>query len=1020
MSLMMRNDRCEFAAVRLRVPCNEQSIHCWALPQASVRLPTVTLKVRVLGPLVVERDGVPVAIGGAKSRLLLAVLVARQADGVTSDQLCDALWGATQPRTARTTVQSHLSRLRRILAPEIRIESHASRYSLVAPASTVDAGQFEDAIASAGPSASVAVGAELGAALGWWRGPAFAEMAENEWIWPEAVRLDELRLAATERWIDARLLADDDVDLIADLDRLVTVHPLRECFWRQLMLALYRSGRQAEALRRATQLSRLLRDELGLDLSPIARDLEHRILSDDPSLRAPTARPPVAVSRVLEPPTRLVGRDVDIERLNSLLSTQRLVTLVGPGGVGKTRLARRLGADYSATGRPAALIELAAVREPTSIAPAVATALDVQQRQHGSVEDTLTEFLRDREQLVVLDNCEHVIGAVARLAALLNTACPELRLLATSREPLGVPGETVYTVAPLGVADDDEIGDLAASPAVQLFCERATSARPDFVVTPPLMPVLVRLCRRLDGLPLAIELAAVRARSLGLEAMLERLDRRFSLLDAGPRHGDPRHHNLQNLVQWSYDLLAPDQQRLFARLSIFAGSFELDAVEAVCSLDDDPADVLFDLIDRSMVQVVSLDDERYHLLETLREFARDRLDDAGATKQIAQRHFDWFVDLAERAAAGLLGPDERQWNDRVEHDFDNVRAAHVFALRSGNVDGALRLVSSLCEFGLRRIRYEVTAWAQEAAHMDGADTHPLSPVALATGAYGHFVRGELDAAIGVALEAAASADRLDVDGGGLAERTLGNSYFYLGQTDEALLWMDRMVAGARAANDPARLAHALYMRSVAETSLGRSVRGAILAGESHAAAQSCRSPTALAQAGYALGLALESTEPAAGRAQLAAATELAAAAGNRWVEAFARTAVLSIDAGSGRSTEALQGYQEVIQTWYRGGDWVNQWLSIRHVFGILQRIGDDEAAAVIHGGLSAAGATYALPFEPADAARLRASVEVLHDRLGAERFDTLAARGATMPDRTLVSYTLERIGRAVLVVRESG
>ena len=232
--------------------------------------------------------------------------------------------------------------------------------------------------------------------------------------------------------------------------------------------------------------------------------------------------------------------------------------------------------------------------------------------------------------------------------------------------------------------------------------------------------------------------------------------------------------------------------------------------------------------------------------------------------------------------------------------------------------------------------------------------------------------------------------------------------------------MDRMVAGARAANDPARLAHALYMRSVAETSLGRSVRGAILAGESHAAARACRSPTALAQAGYALGLALESTEPAAGRAQLAAATEIAAAAGNRWIEAFARTEVLSIDAGSGRSSEALQGYQEVIQTWYRGGDWANQWLSIRHVFGILQRIGDDEAAAVIHGGLSAAGATYALPFEPADAERLRVSVKVLHDRLGAERFDTLAARGATMSDRTLVSYTLERIGRAVLVVRESG
>lgn len=973
----------------------------------------MSLSVKVLGPLVVERDDVPVAVGGSTPRLLLGVLVSRRRDTVTSDQLCDALWGDSQPRTAKTTLQSHLSRLRRVLAPEIRIESRESHYALIAPPFTVDAVRFEDAVATANDADSAVVRITLGTALGWWRGPAFAELAENEWIQPEAVRLDELHLAAMERWIDARLLAADDVDLVADLDRLVMVHPLRECFWRQLMLALYRSGRQAEALRRATQLSRLLRDELGLDLSPTARDLEQRILSDDPSLRAPTFRAPAVVSRVLEPPTRLIGRDVDIERLTALLSTQRLITLVGPGGVGKTRLARRLGADYAATGLPATLIDLAAVREPMSIAPAVATALDVQQRQHGSVEDTLTEVLRDREQLVVLDNCEHVIGAVARLVDLLYTACPALWLLATSREPLGVPGETVYTLAPLAVADDDEIDDLAASPAVQLFCERATAARPQFVATPLLMPSLVKLCRRLDGLPLAIELAAVRARSLGVEAMLERLDRRFSLLDAGPRHGDRRHHNLQNLVQWSYDLLAPQQQRLFARLSIFAGSFELDAVDVVCALDDDPGDVLFDLVDRSMVQVVSLDEGRYHVLETLREFARDRLDEAGATVEIAQRHFQWFLDLAERAGAGLLGSDERQWSDRIERDFDNLRAAHLFALRSGNVDGALRLVSSLREFGVRRMRYEVTAWAREAAHMEGADTHLALPVVLATSAYGHFVRGELDAAIGAALYAVASAARLDVDGGGLAERTLGNSYFYLGQTDEALRWMDRMVAGARAADDPARLAHALYMRSVAETSLGRSVRGAILAGESNAAAQTCRSPTALAQAGYALGLALESTEPAAGRAQLAAATEMAAAAGNRWIEAFARTEVLSIDARSGHSAEALQGFQEVIQTWYRGGDWANQWLSIRHVFGILQRIGDDEAAAAIHGGLSAAGATYALPFEPADAARLLASVEVLHDRLGAQRFDAHVARGAAMPDRTLVSYTLERIGHAI-------
>lgn len=977
----------------------------------------MTLSVKVLGPVTVERSDGPAALGGAKLQLLLGVLVANRNRTLSPDQLCDALWDDAQPATATTTLRSHLSRLRRILQPEARIESRASSYAIAAPFDTFDADRFEQAIdASSNAVDEALVKTCLGEALAWWGGPAFGDLADNVWIQPEAVRLDELRLSATERWIDARLIIGDDLQLIGDLERLVAVHPLRECFWRQLMISLYRSGRQGEALRRAADLSHLLREELGLDLSVAARDLERKMLTDDPSLRPPAREPrPVAVGRVVDLPTRLIGRDNDIERLKMLMTSERLITLVGPGGVGKTRLARRLGAEYGANGRTATMVELAAVREATSTAAAVATALDVQQRQHGTVDETLTEVLREREQLVVLDNCEHVIGAVASLVGKLTTGCPKLRLLATSREPLGVPGEVVYTVAPLTIADEADIVDLAASPAVQLFCERAAAARSDFTVTPQLLPVLARLCRRLDGLPLAIELAAVRARSLGPEAMIERLDRRFSLLDAGPRHVDRRHQNLQNMVAWSYDLLTPSEQRLFMRLSIFAGSFELHAVDAVCATDVDPADVLFALVDRSMVQVADLDEPRYHLLETLREFGRTRLDEADATRRYEVRHLDWFLDLAERASQGMTGPDEREWSDRIERDFDNLRAAQAFAMHSGNVDAALRLVAAMREFSFRKIRYEVTSWAAAAVQMEGVDAHDAYPVVQATVAYGHFVRGELDAAISVGLAAVEAAARLGVDGGGLAERTLGNSYFYLGRTDEALRWMDVMVSSARAAGEPARLAHALYMRSVAETSVGRSVRGAIMAGEAQAAATACRSPTALAQAGYALGLALESTEPSAGRDQLEAAAERAAEAGNRWIEAFARTEVLWIEARLGHIDAARRGYESVIETWYRGGDWANQWLSIRHVFGILQQIGEDEAAVVVHGGLSAAGANHALPFEPTDAARLQASVDVLRTKLGAERFDAMIERGSAMPDHELVTYVLDtiRLGAAL-------
>ncbi|MDQ6696137.1 MAG: AAA family ATPase [Actinomycetota bacterium] len=973
----------------------------------------MSLSVKVLGPLGVERSGRPLSVGGPKPQLLLAVLVTHR-DGLVADRLCDALWADAQPASATATVQSHLSRLRRVLEPEVRIETRGSRYVLDAPADALDVDRFEAAAAaSSGSDVPAAIKAGLGAALALWRGPAFGDLADNPWIQPEAVRLDELRLSATERWIDARLATGEDLELVGDLQRLVAVHPLRECFWRQLMLSLHRSGRQAEALRCAADLSRLLREELGLDPSPAVRDLERRILADDPALHAPTHEPrPVAVARVVDLPTRLVGRDGDIEQLTSLMCSARLVTLIGPGGVGKTRLAQRLGAEYGAHGHPATMVDLAAVREAASTAAAVATALDVQQRQHATVQDTLTEVLRDREQLVVLDNCEHVIGAVASLVEQLISSCPRLQLLATSRESLGVAGEVVYTVAPLTIVDDADIVDIDASPAVQLFCDRAAAARSDFAVTPALLPIIARLCRRLDGLPLAIELAAVRARSLGPQAMIERLDRRFSLLDAGPRQVDQRHQNIQNMVAWSYDLLTPGEQRLFMRLSIFAGSFDLHAVDAICAVDDDQGVELFALVDRSMVQVVDFDEPRYHLLETLREFGRSRLDETNDTDRLGDRHLAWFLDLAERANAGMTGPHEGSWSDRLERDFGNLRAAHAYATRSGNVDAALRLVAALREFSFRRIRYEVTSWASAAVQMAGAEMHEVYPTVLGTVAYGHFVRGDLDSAMSAGHAAADAATRLGVDGG-MAARTLGNSYFYLGHTTEALRWMERMVASAEAAGDPAGVAHVTYMHSVAETSVGRSTQGEALAREVRAAAVECGSPTALAQADYAMGVALESTSPSTSRDQLAAAAARGGAAGNRWIEAFAETEVFWIEARLGRTDTALRGYERVIETWYRGGDWANQWLSIRHVLGILQQIGQHEAAAVVHGGLSALGVNHALPFEPADAARLHASVDLLRTKLGDERFAEASQRGSQMPDHVLVSFVLDTIKLAL-------
>ena len=324
----------------------------------------MSLSVEVLGPLSVERSDVPVPLGGAKPRLLFGVLIAHRRSALTADQLCDALWGDVPPRSATTTMQSYLSRLRRALDGDAIVELRASGYQLSTPDGAVDADRFERAIvdiSDALPAESVKL--TLGNALSWWHGPAFGDLAENSWIRPEALRLDELRLSATERWIDARLAVGEDLELVGDLERLVAVHPLREVFWRQLMLALYRAGRQAEALRRATELARMRRNELGLDPSPAARELERRMLDDDPTL-APIASRATSSSVVVDVPTSLVGRDDDLDRLRALLATERLVTLIGPGGVGKTRLARRLGANRTAAGEAATLVELTVVERP--------------------------------------------------------------------------------------------------------------------------------------------------------------------------------------------------------------------------------------------------------------------------------------------------------------------------------------------------------------------------------------------------------------------------------------------------------------------------------------------------------------------------------------------------------------------------------------------------------------------------------------------------------------------------------
>ena len=559
------------------------------------------------------------------------------------------------------------------------------------------------------------------------------------------------------------------------------------------------------------------------------------------------------------------------------------------------------------------------------------------------------------------------------------------------------------------------VDEARSSAAVQLFADRAAEARPGFRLDERNMPAVAEICRKLDGLPLAIELAAARMRSIGAEALADRLDQRFALLADHPASPDPRHRNLHRLVEWSYELLDPLDQQVFADVAAFAGSFDLDAAEVVCRPMPDgpwrPAGVVIDLVDKSMVQVVDPDEPRYRLLETLRDFGRERLRQTNSLAPAEQRHREWFAEVAERAAIGLDTPDEGRWTTRIDRDLDNFRAAHAGAVAAGDLAVAARLVAALREYSFRRVRYEIASWAEATTQIDGFERSPLAPIVLGVVAYGRWVRGDLDDAKALAHRSIAVGDSLREPSTGLAERVLGNAVFFSGETADAVRWMERMAGAAEASGRPAAMTHALYMASVAATSLGDARRGAMLAERAAAAAARCGSPTARAQAAYAEGMALRATDSERAERALRLAADLAEAGGNRWIRAFALTEVDWMLAQRGRLADALRGFAEVVDLWYRGGDWANQWLSLRHVLGVFADLGAHHAAAVLHGALVAAGAAAALPFEPADAQQLAAEADRAREVLGPASFSAAVRAGAAMSDANTVAFVQSEVER---------
>ncbi|MEV5749995.1 BTAD domain-containing putative transcriptional regulator [Actinoallomurus sp. NPDC052308] len=687
-------------------------------------------------------DGTEVPLGGPARRALLALLLSRPGEIVAADRLADEIDPDGAP--SAHALQSQVSRLRAVLGPEVPIERAGTGYRIVVAPDDVDASRFER-LAREGRAAlrdddagrAVAL---LREALGLWRGAALADLGEGETVRAAAVRLEELRLGATEDRIEGELRLGEHRAAVPELRELVGRHPLRERAAGLLMRALFAAGGPAEALVVFEETRRHLADELGADPSAELTALHRELLSADPS-PSPVA-PPAQL-------TAFVGREEDVAEVAGLLRVARLVTLVGPGGVGKTRLSVEVA---GAMADEVCFVELAPSRDGAGLPQTLLAALGL--RENGlhlggggqTPLDRLITALSDRVLVLVLDNCEHVVEEAAALTARLLATCPRLRVLATSREPLGVIGEHLRQVAPLD-----------AEAAVRLFTDRARAVRRGFTADPE---VVRRICAALDDLPLAIELAAARLRTLHLDDLAARLDDRLGVAARGSRGTDERHRTLRSVVAWSWDLLPAAEQEAARRFAVFAGGATAESAALVCGTD---ADTLESLLDKSLLELAG---GRYRMLETIRAYAAERLDESGEGESVRRAHARRLLDLTRSADPHLRRPEQLEWLIVLAAEHGDLLAAVRWAVEVREAETALDLIAAATHYlWIRGASASIVPQAATLLEVIGeeppagrGEEYALAVLAAASGAAGRWVWRRHRAPAEKALTAAWSGD----------------------------------------------------------------------------------------------------------------------------------------------------------------------------------------------------------------------------------------------------------------------
>jgi predicted ATPase/DNA-binding SARP family transcriptional activator len=963
---------------------------------------------RLLGPLELVVDGQQVDPGGPKQRALLAYLVLRAGEPVSIARLVEAVWGDGAPDGAIRSLRTYVSNLRRLLGSALDVRGEQGTYRLELRSIETDVELFRQAVTRAnGLENPHERSAMLESALEHWRGPFLVDV-DRRWVQEESSILEAERQRAVAGWAEATIADGDPARVIPVIERSVSEAPLDERLCGLLMRALYGSGRQADALAVYRRLRTRLADELGVQPGPELRKLEEQILLHEAATDGAEPR-----WLVPAPVSNLVGRSVEIEDLLARTEQVRLLTLTGPGGVGKTRLALEVGRRLIEGGeQPVFFSDLSAVLDESAVEAVLATSVGVQAHPESGPLVGLIEYLRPHTAVLIVDNCEHLAGTVARSLAALVRGCPRLTVIATSRSPLYVDGELEWRTPSLALPDRTgaPVEELRRWPAVELLLQRAPSA---FQVTDANVGDVVELCWSLDGLPLALELAASRLGSMTPVEILATLGSRVQLSRADSSD-ESRHATLGATIDWSYELLSEQPRKLLTRLGVMSGRFLFEDVLSVCAPEaespDKVRDQLSTLVDQSLVMAeTSGTRTRYRLLETIRRFAIAHLGDD--EPDVRRRHVQHFAWLAELEAVRLLTREEANAVAELAAAHDNFRSAVGWAMETGDIESASRIVASLPDGAYWRSRNELSRWARWVWEK----TTPSDPrwrAVCGSAARGAWVEGRFDDALRFGSEAAVATSTV-IAQCGHPDDVVADIALYRGDAPTALGHYSRVAEEAGERGDLTREVWATYYVAVTNAVLGRAADAVDAAARALAGARETGNPTALAFSLYASGLAVKHRAPAEAIGMFEEAVRMADSVGNDWFGGIARMELASVRAAHGDPDGGFRDFAGVVDHWHRVGDDTQLRHTWRYLARALADVGLHEEAAVITGALlSDTRSTLTHPHTQV--------LEDLADVLGEAGYTRLTVRGSVMSMPELVSVSLDAIDRALRTRADSG